>query len=184
MKRDLLPVYIAGILGLLGGSLYWGYRSSKHRELLARERGQVRYLAQAISGWVSDHDWVPWAVSSEKGQDCKSDTSAEEALVALLRGIDLVGSSRGYNYLPELPDAKIIQGRPVGGYFRASEDELALHDSWGRYYQILLDHDNDDRVRDPSRPGENEWIESKFLVWSAGPDGNPDTWDDNICSWK
>ncbi len=184
MKRDLLPVYIAGILGLLGGALYWGYRSSKHREIIVRERAQVSYLAQGISGFTAKFGYPPPAMSSKKGHDSRTDSSAEEALAALLKGIDLVGSYRRHDFLPDLPEAKMVRDEPVGGSFRLTEDEIAFYDSWGRLYQILLDHNNDGRVRDPSRPGEKAWIESKFLVWSAGPDGNPDTWDDNICSWK
>lgn len=56
-----------------------------------------------------------------------------------------------------------------------------LWDPWGNNYQVRLDTDYDDQVEDPEFP--EQFLPETILVWSAGPDGNFSTWDDNIKTW-
>ena len=57
-------------------------------------------------------------------------------------------------------------------------------DPFGGVYWILFDSDGDGRVRDPADQGGEAWLEREVLVFSAGPDGDPNTWKDNVRSWK
>jgi len=61
------------------------------------------------------------------------------------------------------------------------ETGATFYDQWGNLYRIRTDLDGDGRVPDPSGSGE---IEETLLVWSAGPDGDFDTWEDNIKTWE
>jgi hypothetical protein len=65
------------------------------------------------------------------------------------------------------------------------DGEFGLYDPWGQTYQVVLDTDYDEQIENPE-PGlkGEEMLKSSFIVWSAGPDGDFDTWEDNICSWK
>jgi hypothetical protein len=184
MKRLLVLCSTLCGLAAVGVYFYWKRNANKTRELVAKERVQVLHVARGIRSFESWIGLLPTSMFYEKGQDTRTDTSPEDLIGSILTGRDLTGSLPRHNFLPDFPEAIVVDGRPVSGFYEPSEGLIALCDSWGRYYQLLLDSDYDGRVRDPSRPGENLWIERMFLVWSSGPDGNPNTWDDNICSWK
>ena len=56
-------------------------------------------------------------------------------------------------------------------------------DPFGGLYWVAFDADGDGRVRNPVHK-EDEWLEISVLVFSAGPDGDPTTWNDNVRNWK
>lgn len=58
---------------------------------------------------------------------------------------------------------------------------LTLLDVWGQPYRVSMDTDGDGKVSDPEHPGM--WLAHSVIVWSAGADGNPATWSDNVKSW-
>jgi hypothetical protein len=58
----------------------------------------------------------------------------------------------------------------------------ALVDSWGKPMRIALEDSHTTELPDPEHPSAK--IKANVLIWSAGPDGNFDTWKDNIASWK
>ena len=59
-------------------------------------------------------------------------------------------------------------------------------DPWGNPFQYLVNETPKDTMGLGSfgsgYKGPDE-IRTKALVWSAGPDGDYGTWDDNVCSW-
>jgi type II secretory pathway pseudopilin PulG len=58
----------------------------------------------------------------------------------------------------------------------------ALVDSWGNRYRVLMDTNGDGKVPDPEHTGAS--LSETVAVWSAGPDGDFNTWKDNVKSWK
>jgi hypothetical protein len=79
--------------------------------------------------------------------------------------------------------------RPIrsGGFARGltldESDGGILWDPWGRPYRVRLDTDHNDRVENPDPAGNDKILEEPVLIWSAGPDGNFETWEDNVKSW-
>ncbi|WP_395752237.1 hypothetical protein [Prosthecobacter sp.] len=78
-------------------------------------------------------------------------------------------------------------------------DEMVLSDPWGQPYYIVLDTSDDKQTANPefgadlSDPDYAELCRAfpppailrlEILVYSSGPDRNPKTWEDNICSWR
>jgi hypothetical protein len=69
-------------------------------------------------------------------------------------------------------------------------DERVLVDVWGNPYVVIFDTDNDGRIANPeAKPGETSLLvpqnlKEEIILYSAGPDGNLETWEDNIRSWK
>jgi type II secretory pathway pseudopilin PulG len=61
-------------------------------------------------------------------------------------------------------------------------DDETLVDIWGQTYRILMDVDGNGSIASPE-PQQKPLTES-VLVWSAGEDGDFDTWEDNLASWK
>lgn len=64
-------------------------------------------------------------------------------------------------------------------------NEWVLRDRWGESYYIVLDTNNDGKLANPDPDAAKtapEILES-VLIYSSGPDRDPKTWQDNICSW-
>lgn len=61
-------------------------------------------------------------------------------------------------------------------------DDETLVDAWGQTYRILTDVDGNGSIASPE-PQQKPLTEA-VLVWSAGEDGDFDTWEDNLASWK
>ncbi len=71
--------------------------------------------------------------------------------------------------------------------------ETTLVDPWGERYYLLLESTGDNRIPNPERlPGASgkatqralEFIPASTAIFSSGPDKDPQTWDDNVCSWR
>jgi hypothetical protein len=119
-------------------------------------------------------------VSAAKGHDVSTDTSTEEGLILILKGMDTTANPRNADYLGDLKDAKKTTRGWVGGLVRDRE-RIQLLDPWGRPYLIRFDGDGDGYVADPATPGGR--LARKIIVWSAGKDGDENTWEDNVTSW-
>lgn len=70
------------------------------------------------------------------------------------------------------------------------EKETILVDRWGKPYAVIFDTDLDNSIANPQAKAGNlsstipEKINATVAIYSGGPDGNLDTWGDNICSWR
>lgn len=77
--------------------------------------------------------------------------------------------------------------------------EWVISDLWGEPYYILLDIDKDGLIANPefgpvtSDPKQAEFHEKfpspeklplNVAIYSSGPDRDPKTWRDNVCSWR
>lgn len=67
--------------------------------------------------------------------------------------------------------------------------EAGFKDPWGqRGYRIILDYSGDGKVSNPEwSQGKDDvpaQIESDVILYSAGADGDFDTWKDNVRSWQ
>ncbi len=89
-----------------------------------------------------------------------------------------------------------VQPAKPGHSGLAMEDGVpAWHDRWGTCYFIMLDLMLQDRIPNPELMAgavtphklssrAPKLIPNSTLVFSAGPDRDPNTWADNICSWR
>lgn len=74
-----------------------------------------------------------------------------------------------------------------GATTEISEGKYEYRDPWGKPYQYLVNETPKDTMelgsfkQDYDGPEE---IRAKVLVWSAGPDGDYETWKDNVGSWE
>jgi len=69
------------------------------------------------------------------------------------------------------------------GIILDAEGEGILLDPWGRSYRVRLDTDYDNLVENPDPDDPERILPESILVWSAGPDGDFDTWEDNVKTW-
>jgi len=115
-----------------------------------------------------------------------TDLQTEHQLIDILLAADHTRrgnatNSRGIQFFYEKEAIK-----SEGGTFRKGIQSLPggrgeLWDPWGNYYYVRLDTNRDGEVADPT--GRADSIKETVLVWSAGPDGDFDTWDDNPRTW-
>lgn len=77
--------------------------------------------------------------------------------------------------------------------------ERVLSDFWSEPYYIVLDANGDGKIANPEFGADQSntkyatkcktnpppaTLESTALIYSSGPDRDPKTWNDNICSWR
>ena len=71
------------------------------------------------------------------------------------------------------------------GLYYTDKDEPVLTDAWGEPYYFVIDLNNDDKVPNPDpRPNEPRELPTTVIVFSSGPDRDPNTWKDNVTSWR
>ena len=65
-------------------------------------------------------------------------------------------------------------------------DNYEIVDGWGNYFKMKLDTNYDQKLDNPNADeiaqGRGS-LTKRVLVWSAGPDGKAETWEDNPRSW-
>lgn len=66
-------------------------------------------------------------------------------------------------------------------------------DLWGEPFYIILDTNNDDEIANPEAGRQIGWFNKPVapatlrlpaIIYSSGPDRDPKTWHDNLCSWR
>lgn len=64
--------------------------------------------------------------------------------------------------------------------------EWVLSDLWGEPYYVVLDTNKDGVIGDPEVVEEHlsAILPQRVLIYSSGPDRDPRTWQDNVCSWR
>ena len=59
----------------------------------------------------------------------------------------------------------------------------AYVDPWGNPFRYQLDTDGDGAIGNPDPEAGTE-LQAQAIAWSAGQDGDYDTWEDNAKSWE
>jgi prepilin-type N-terminal cleavage/methylation domain-containing protein len=60
----------------------------------------------------------------------------------------------------------------------------AFVDAWGNPFRFVLDVAGTGQLNNPNVDVGGNPIRGRVLAWSAGPDGDHDTWADNVGSWE
>ncbi|MBL9179417.1 MAG: hypothetical protein JNM65_15240 [Verrucomicrobiaceae bacterium] len=78
-------------------------------------------------------------------------------------------------------------------------NEWVLSDPWGETYYIVIDTNGDSKLTNPEFGADQSdpkyaakcryipppsTLPASVIVYSSGPDRDPKTWNDNICSWR
>jgi hypothetical protein len=178
---------VALALGIIGFVLFvvalspypmaggWFNRASTARKL--QTKAQMQGLVLAVKGFYTEYSRLPAVESPPPTHDNSAgyDTTSAEGkkLIEILVGTD---TGENPHLIPffEPPPAK----KRGGGYTTTG----GLVDVWdSKGYIILLDYDGDGQITNPEDPGTN--VEASVAIYSAGPDGNYNTWKDNVKSW-
>jgi len=89
---------------------------------------------------------------------------------------------------PPLPNnfKHIVFFEPSGGSLAPAGDPNvgAFVDPWGKPYEYQVDLDGDGQCAHPNQDSDTAFIQGRVIVWSAGPDKDYATWEDNVTSWE
>jgi hypothetical protein len=88
---------------------------------------------------------------------------------------------RGIAFYTDKAAKPIDEGRFRRGVTLDENGGGELWDAWGNHYRVRLDTNGDGKVENPEAPGTQ--LPESILIWSAGPDGDFETWKDNVKSW-
>lgn len=109
-----------------------------------------------------------YPVPGHAGLDINSDSGAAAGLITeLIRGHGVATQESPGGY--------------IAGVHEVEEGRLELLDRWWKPYQVIMDTNRDGVVADPSAPDRK--LKENVIVWSGGPDGDPNTWNDNAATW-
>ena len=168
-------------LGIIAGLMFPAFSGALGKAEDARAENTAHNLKNALSAYVTEYRSFP--VEGEAG-DMTIDS--DEALMGILLASDKEASPGGKN-VRRIVFYTDKAAKPAGeGKFRRgialdAEGGGALWDPWGNHYLIRLDTDNNQRIENPQTPGTH--LPESIIIWSAGKDGDFETWDDNLKTW-
>src|SRR6187549_502586 len=85
---------VVTIIALLAAGAYGAYSIMIERGKKAGASAACVSVINAISQFETDYDRFPLPVSATKGTDVETDTSAEEGLITILKGMDKEQNSK------------------------------------------------------------------------------------------
>jgi|APTNR8051073442_1049403.scaffolds.fasta_scaffold32027_2 hypothetical protein len=138
-------------------------------------------LKNAISAYHTEYHEYPLL---DPSQDLTVDSG--HALMDVLFGSDAHGAPggrnpRGITFYSDKAAARMGDGRFRKGVTVDDPTAGELWDPWGNHYRVRLDTNGDGKIENPEAPVTQ--IPESIAIWSAGPDGDFETWKDNVKSW-
>lgn len=148
----------------------------------AKAKNTIYNLKNAIVAYFTEYRTFP--VVSEVGDTTvDSGHSLMDVLLASDKEAEEGGANRRrivfYSGTKARPAGN---GRSRRGITLDKDGGGELWDPWGNRYRIRYDSDRDRHVESPQYPGR--LMLGSIFIWSAGEDGNFETWEDNVKSWE
>lgn len=137
-------------------------------------RAMMQQLVMATKGYQSEYSHIP-----DIGETDEKKTLEVQGEILDI----LMGKHPGKNprtipfYDPPLHKPPAKSGLVINA---AGLPEL--RDIYGNVYHMRFDWNMDGNIPDPEHPGAA--LRGPVIIYSAGPDGDYNTWHDNIRSWK
>ena len=97
--------------------------------------------------------------------------------------VKMMAPQPGSGPVPTNPK-RIVFFEPGGGALGTNAPHAgAFVDAWGTPFKYRVDQDGDEQLANPNED-TGGILRARVLAWSAGPDGDYATWDDNAASWE
>ncbi|WP_170156902.1 hypothetical protein [Roseimicrobium gellanilyticum] len=141
------------------------------------EREEVKLLEMAIKGYQTEYNKLPELGATDETKFVES----TGLLMKMLAGRDEQLNPRMipfYESMHRPTRDKFGDGRAES----APTDETDVRDLKGNRYRLHFDWNGDKHIPNPREPGKE--ILGSVIVYSAGPDGDYSTWEDNFTSWE
>lgn len=169
------------LVGLLVGLLFPVASGALSKAEHAYAENTAQNLKNAIAAYVAEYREYPLL-------DPANDLTIESGhkLMDVLFSSDAQKAPGGRNprgiaFYTDKAAKPIGEGRFRKGVILDENGGGELWDPWGNHYRVRLDTNGDGKIENPAAPGTH--LPESILIWSAGPDGDFETWEDNVKSW-
>lgn len=187
-------LWVLVIVGSIAGVIIlpWGIQIFFHKGHKELQPGTIlKDIKYALLSYELDYQHFPLPAPERHGPDV-SLRSRGPMLTALI-GEDAALNPSGIKFI-DFPAAK---NRKDGLWKDGAEKVLS--DLWGEPYYIVLDTNKDGLIANPEFGADQSdsayakrcranpppaTLPLKVLIFSSGPDRDPKTWKDNVCSWR
>ena len=170
-QRNVALIIII-ILALLAATFFVPVMSRSTRYPI--EKVEIKGLELAIKGYHTEYNRFPPLDITDENQFIES----KGLLIEILTAKGETGNPRGIAFY----DPQSRSTRPKLNGSSEAVDKMNVRDPRGYPYRIYLDWNDDGRIANPKDP--SSFISSSVIVYSAGPDGDYNTWQDNFTSWE
>ncbi len=179
---------VIGIIAILSGVMFpAAHAVMKHVKKTKTETAATN-IRNAIQSYLTEYRKLPYHYSEHEGAEVHLQTDND--LMNILCGMEAEAGEGGLNparnvYYSGRNARPLGEGRYRSGVRIDAGGDAFLYDSWGEYYQVILDGDANGRVTKPFWDNDtaSHEITSSILVWSKGPDKKTEEGEDNIKVW-
>jgi hypothetical protein len=189
------------ITSIVGMGTYLFTRKIRPHETIRHKEAMILgiEIAQGVEHFYDEYNKLPLESSHAppiNHQDTDTDSSSTHPFITILMGMGAEGTTlqnpRNIDFLEGIRPAKNATYGQIppnwinGLYANNISGPYGVADPWGKQFKLRLDTNNDQQLATPNTDQVKEGrpvILKRVLVWSAGKDGNWDTWDDNPMSW-
>lgn len=193
-KRKSLG-YLAGFIALAALIILadYGCRRVLSDVRLNRLRWDMKRITKSMEAYKAVYGhWpnVP-AITSKEDAACRSRGDFIECLL----GEEESQNPRKIRFL----DFHLARNGTSNGLVEAyvgngtNPEPAKIIDLWGEPLYIILDTNNDGEIANPEAGRQTGWFNKLVapatlrlpaVIYSSGPDRDPKTWHDNLCSWR
>ncbi len=179
---ELLVVIV--ILGILLAMMLPAAGMILKKVKVAQARADAQVVVATLSKYRMEYNhWPELSAPAEVAEGFPGTT--EEWVTIMSPEITTGAGKRDINNFRQLRFLEMGKGMRIeSGKYEGGFGDPFPH-SEGRYpFLYAIDDDGDGHVKNPNPEKSGELIRADVIAWSAGPDGDYRSWEDNIGSWE
>jgi prepilin-type N-terminal cleavage/methylation domain-containing protein len=168
---------VVAIIALLAGVALPSFGSifKKMKKEQARTLGVQ--IVNSVKNYYAEYSKYPLPADFSGGEVTPMRT--DEVLTGTLMGTNIEMNPKKIRYLPDLKSVE-----PGGGFgLKTSGELITVVDPWSEEYYVMMDADYSGDIDNPDTTSTTTKLYQGVLVYSAGEDKDPSTWEDNITTW-
>lgn len=180
---------VIAIIGILSSMMFVGLPAIMNKVKITRTENTAHHLRNAINAYYTEYRKFPY--HPKKGDEATvlfaTDTELMDSLCASPSEVTKRGlNPRGIVFFTARNASPMGKGKFHNGVRIDEKGGASLYDTWGEFFEVAFDGDNNGRIATPTwdRDNSSSEITESILVWSKGPDMETEgKKNDNITSW-
>ena len=176
---ELLVVIV--ILGILLAMMVPAASMIIKRVKVSQARSDAQIVVATMSKYRMDYNRWPEVKEVAEGFP---GTSADWVSIMNPEITTGTAAKRDKNNFRQLRFLEMGKGMKIDtGDFKGGFGDPFPHRDGRMPFLYAVDADGDGHVKNPD-PDKNNLVRADVIAWSAGPDGDYRSWEDNVCSWE
>ena len=169
---------VIAILAALGSIVWVAWGTFANKKEYARAQVEIGIIAECVEAYLTDNDELPWGDGDEDSAntiyqiisgDFDGDGETDAGEIRYCKDLQFYSASSA-----DKPNGILCEKLGRGKY--------AIIDPWGGYYRYIVGHDvtissPKDSKRQKKLPDEGPGFNTKFDIFSQGPDAEGDGLD-------